>query len=136
MRGAHVRRMDRGRNPETSNTPGVTPAQAGPILSCLVATSTLRGRPYFELGPGLRRDDIAHVESLVLLIFDLGRNDAVGPINHTALVGTLLQRVDRFHAGNDLAEDSVLAIEEAGIRIGDEELRVGAIGIRSAGHAE
>src|SRR5690606_12645281 len=69
----------------------------------------------------------------VLLIFDLSRDDLVG-ISHGAVLAlrALFQRIDRFHAGNDLAEDGVLTIEEGSVGIGDEELRVERVRVAGA----
>src|SRR6185437_4062420 len=53
-----------------------------------------------------------------------------------AVFVALLDRVDIFHAGDDLAEGGVFAVEEERRAQADEELAVGAVGIWAARHAE
>src|SRR5690606_30702614 len=49
---------------------------------------------------------------------------------------TLFERIDSFHAGSNLAEHRILAVEEARVRIGDEELRVERVRVLRAGSAD
>src|SRR5487761_517168 len=66
---------------------------------------------------------------------DLHADDLVGILHRAALRIALLDRVDVFHARDDLAEDRVLAVEERRGREADEELAVGAVGTGGARHA-
>src|SRR3569623_1435530 len=47
-----------------------------------------------------------------------------------------LDLVDILHAGDDLAPDGVLLVEEAGIVEHDEELRIGAVRVLRTGHRD
>src|SRR5487761_1291579 len=67
---------------------------------------------------------------------DLHADDLVRIPHHAALRIALLDRVDVFHARNDLAEQRILAVEERCRREADEELAVGAVGIGGARHAD
>src|SRR5262245_57428016 len=68
---------------------------------------------------------------------DLHMHDAVG-VAHGAVVrlATLLDLVDRGHAGHDLADHGVLAVEAGRLVEHDKELRVGGVRAGCARHAD
>src|SRR6185437_14404515 len=67
---------------------------------------------------------------------DLHLHDLVGIADRAALARAALDRVDRFHAGGDLAPDRVFAVEERRRLEADEELAVAAVRIVGACHAD
>src|SRR3569833_1967652 len=65
-----------------------------------------------------------------LLVFDFRGDDLVDVAGVRRCAGlrvALGDLVHHIHAGNDLAEDGILTVEEAGVGEGDEELRVEAV---------
>src|SRR6478735_8386709 len=74
---------------------------------------------------------------LLILLADLDADHAVG-IGDGAVVGVVaeLDLVDILHAGDDLADDRVLAVEEVARGEHDEELRIRAVRVLRASHAD
>src|SRR5262252_2173630 len=61
------------------------------------------------------------------------RDHAIGILNRLAL----LDLVDHVHAGQDFADDGVLAVEEGAVRVHDKELAVGGVvAVALTGHAD
>src|SRR5690606_17064801 len=70
-------------------------------------------------------------------LLDRHRHHAVGIFDRAVEVGAaLLDRVHDLHAGNDMADDRVFAVQELARRVHDEELRVGAVRIGGTRHAD
>src|SRR6185437_12439116 len=68
---------------------------------------------------------------------NLHADNVVGIVDRAVLVGiALLDGVDVLHAGRDLAEDGVLAVEERRRLEADEKLAVAAVGIAGARQAQ
>src|SRR5271155_1624634 len=65
------------------------------------------------------------------------RDDLVGIVDRAVVVLRAgLDLVDDVHAGDDLAEDGVLPVEEAGVAKADEELRIGRVRVARPRHAD
>src|SRR5215470_6393497 len=110
--------------PAASITRAASPASPGPtatIRSPSTATSARRaGAPL----PSITEPFLTRSDQATLLFGDRDRGHLVA----------LLDAVDELHAGHDLAEHGVLAVEVRGRAVADVELAAGRVGVLAARH--
>src|SRR5215472_604335 len=122
-----------------SGSPACTRVSAGG--DAFSATASAGPAPGITTAPAMaptanRRGTLRMGASLLGVGRDLHLQHAVRIGDGAASPFALLELIDRLHAGHDLADHGVLAVEPRRVRKADEELAVRRIRVAGARHAD